>query len=51
MKKQQVTRGVNQPTKSTSLSNFNFVNKVEPETTSTANSELSDPRRLKEKQW
>lgn len=53
MKKQQITRIVNQPTKSTSLGNFNFINKVDdtPETTPTINAAQNDPRRPKEKQW
>lgn len=53
IKKQQITRIVNQPTKSTSLGNFSFINKVDdtPETTPTTNAAQNDPRRPKEKQW
>lgn len=44
-----MTKSVNQPTKSTSLSNFNFINKAE-ETIETIATE-NDLRRSKEKQW
>lgn len=52
MKKQQMTRSVNQPTKSTSLSNFNFINKDDTlNPNSAANLVLLEQRQAKEKQW
>ncbi|XP_031626771.1 hybrid signal transduction histidine kinase M [Contarinia nasturtii] len=55
MKKQQVARTVNQPTKSTSLSNFNFINKSDDthdsDAASTMNAAQIDQRRPKPKQW
>lgn len=51
--KKQLARNVNQPTKSTSLSSFNFINKTDDtsDTNMSANNAQNDPRRLKEKQW
>lgn len=54
--KKQAARSINQPTKSTSLSNFNFINKSDDllDTSPPANSGLSrdnEQRRSREKQW
>lgn len=55
--KKQALRAINQPTKSTSLSNFNFINKPDDtlDTNSTTNSvqnySQNENRRSKEKEW
>lgn len=51
--KKQAARGINQTTKSTSLSNFNFINKSDDtlETSPTMNINQNEQRRSKEKQW
>lgn len=53
MKKKQATQNVNQPTKSTSLSNFNYISKPDdPIDTDPAMSAAQlEQRRSKEKQW
>lgn len=53
IKKQQATRNVNQPTKSTSLSNFNFINKSDDpiDTDPPMSAAQLEQRRSKEKQW
>lgn len=51
--KKQAARNINQPTKSTSLSSFNFINKSDDilDTSPPINSAQNEQRRSKEKQW
>lgn len=51
--KKLAARGINPTTKSTSLSNFNFINKSDDtlETSPTMNINQNELRRSKEKQW
>lgn len=51
--KKHIGRGLNQPTKSTSISNFNFLNKSDDllDEKEENNDSLADARKLKDKPW